>query len=250
MPDPLPEYKRLALGQQRKDLLQEYQAASKQLSQALGAVEQEKIKRQIAHLEEQIQEIERQLGTPPAPVEADEVHSTPPTDGKPSLEPVKEPQPGAKPVTPSTPDVAAPKSGLGGWFSRLPDAGKAAVITGVFAVIVALITLLAQIIPPPNGPASAATPTPMAYVVRIEGQDSAGTGIKDAKVTLEVPGRPPLDTFTDSTGVAVLTVPAQYIGGQAVMIVEAAGFAPFRQNIAIDAGSLPPLVRLERPTQP
>ncbi len=177
--------------------------------------------------------------------------STSPAAGS-TLAPVPSASPGTPTATmpPPTASPAAAKSGLAGSFSRLPDAGKAAVITGVFAVIVALITLLAQIIPPPNGPASAATPTPMAYVVRIEGQDSAGTGIKDAKVTLEVPGRPPLDTFTDDNGVAVLTVPAQYIGGQAVMIVEAAGFAPFRQNIAIDAGSLPPLVRLERPTQP
>jgi uncharacterized coiled-coil protein SlyX len=94
------------------------------------------------------------------------------------------------------------------------------------------------------------TPTPVTYVVRVEGQNGAGTGIKDAKVTLEVPGRPPLDAFTDSTGMAVITVPDQYVGGSAIMMVEAPGFTSFRQNIRVDAGALPPLVRLLPLQQP
>lgn len=177
---------------------------------------------------------------------------------EPSMAATTTPAPATPPVTPTagtTPQNQPPapsKRGPLGWFHQLSDGSKAAVIvaviTGIFTVVVALISLLGDVIPPPNGPGS--TPSPLAYVVRVEGQDSAGTRIKDAKVTLEVPGRPPLDTFADNNGVAVLTVPAQYVGGQAVMIVEAAGFAPFRQNIAIDVGSLPPLVRLERLTQP
>ena len=65
---------------------------------------------------------------------------------------------------------------------------------------------------------------------------------------MEVPGRPPLDAYTDSNGVATIIVPGQYVGGSAVIIVEAPGFAIFRQNIRVDAGALPPLVRLSPST--
>ena len=70
------------------------------------------------------------------------------------------------------------------------------------------------------------------------GTEQPGNGIKDAKVTLEVPGRPPLDAYTDSNGVATIIVPAQYVGGSAVIIVEAPGFATFRQNIRVERGSV------------
>ncbi|HSN76304.1 MAG TPA: CHAT domain-containing protein [Anaerolineae bacterium] len=48
---------------------------------------------------------------------------------------------------PAAPAVHA-ETGPGGWFSRLPDAGKAAVMIGVFAVIVAFIYVVAKVIPP------------------------------------------------------------------------------------------------------
>jgi hypothetical protein len=230
MTEPLPDYKRRALERQRDALLEEHKAAINQLTQTLSAADQTKIKRQIADLEEKIQEVERQLGREPAQTDQDAERPAPTTTTP----------PGASP--------AASKSGLGGWFSRLPDAGKAAVITGLFAVIVALIYGVADMIPRLSGPTP--TPTPMIYVTRVEGQNSAGTTIKDAKVTLEVPGRPPLDAYTDSNGVATIIVPAQYVGGSAVMIVEAPGFTTFRQNISIDAGTLPPLVRLSPLQQP
>ena len=230
MTEPLSDYKRRALEQQRKALLEEYEAANEQLAQMLSAADQTKIKRQIADLEEKIQEVERQLGREPAQTGQDAERPAPTTTTP----------PGASP--------AASKSGLCGWFSRLPDAGKVAVITGIFAVIVALIPVVASLIRSPDGPTP--TPTPMSYVVRAEGQNSPGTGIKDAKVTLEVPGRPPLDAYTDSNGVATIIVPGQYVGGSAVIIVEAPGFAIFRQNIRVDAGALPPLVRLSPLQQP
>lgn len=66
MTEPLPEYKRRALERQRDALLEEHEAANQQLPQMLSAADQTKIKRQIADLEEKIQEIERQLGRDPA----------------------------------------------------------------------------------------------------------------------------------------------------------------------------------------
>ena len=237
MTGPLPDYKRRALEERRKALLADYKAANNQSTQTLNAADRTKIERQIADLEQEIREIDRQLGADQTPAGQGEEHPESVEKAKPPAEPpstvLPPPEPAPEP---------APKSGIRGWFSRLPDAGKVAIITGIFAVIVALIPVVASLIRSPDGPTP--TPTPMSYVVRVEGQNSPGTGIKDAKVTLEVPGRPPLDAYTDGNGVATIIVPAQYVGGSAVIIVEAPGFATFRQNIRVDAGALPPLVRL------
>jgi hypothetical protein len=198
------------------------------LPKTMSDVDQIKIKRQIADLEQQIQDIERQLGQGPS--------QTGQHTGQPAPAPTASPN--ASP--------AESKSRPGGWFARLSTAERAAVIGGIFTVIAVLITVLADRIRPPDGPTP--TPTPMSYVVRVEGQNSTGTGIENAKVTLNVSGRPPLEALTDSNGVAVIKVPEEYVRGSAVMIVEATGFVPVSKNITLDAGVLPPVVQLA-PTQ-
>lgn len=249
MTEPLPEYKRTALEQQRSALLEEYTAANRQLNATLSAADRTKIERQIANLEEQIQKIEERLGRGTAQTgQAAEPPVTETTTPPPALLP---PTATAGTTSQNQPPVPS-KRGLLGWFHQLSDGSKAAVIvaviTGIFTVVVALISLLGDVIPPSNGPGP--TPSSLTYVVRVEGQSSADSGLADARVTLEVPGRAPLDAFTDSNGVAAITVPAQYVGGSAVLLVEAAGFAPLRQNITLDSSMLPPLVRLMPAQQP
>ena len=70
MSTPLPDYKRKALEQRRTDLIEEYEAVNAQLRRTLSAADELKLKRQQRHLEEQIAEVESELGqapTAPAP---------------------------------------------------------------------------------------------------------------------------------------------------------------------------------------
>ena len=74
-PPALPPYKRKALEQRRADLLEEYEAVSAQLRRMLSGADELKLQRQQRHLEEQIAEIDQQLGQSP-PV------TPPPQDAK------------------------------------------------------------------------------------------------------------------------------------------------------------------------
>lgn len=55
------EYKRKALNERRAALLEEYEAANEQLSQALGSVERLRIQRQMTDLDQQIQKVDKEL---------------------------------------------------------------------------------------------------------------------------------------------------------------------------------------------
>ena len=63
----LPGYKRRALEDRRAALVEEYEAATAQLSREISDVNRKRIERQIADLERQIAEIEAQLQGAPAP---------------------------------------------------------------------------------------------------------------------------------------------------------------------------------------
>lgn len=62
MSNVLPEYKRSALLKRKTVLIEEYEAANKQLSQTLGAVDRTRIKRQIEGLEQELKGVDEQLG--------------------------------------------------------------------------------------------------------------------------------------------------------------------------------------------
>ena len=81
------------------------------------------------------------------------------------------------------------------------------------------------------------------YLVRI--QNNKGENLPDARVTIEVGGRAPLDTYTDSNGVAVIFIDTSYAGKPGFLIVERDGFHPYRQNIELMMNALPDLIRLE-----
>ena len=62
----LPDYRRSALEQRRAGLIEEYEAVSAQLGRTLSDYDGLKLKRQQRHLEEQIAEVEAELGEVPA----------------------------------------------------------------------------------------------------------------------------------------------------------------------------------------
>ena len=90
------------------------------------------------------------------------------------------------------------------------------------------------------------TPASFDYLVRV--LDSAGATLPDVKVTIEVPGRTPLDDFTDVNGLAVIPIPATYVDRTGKLIAEAAGFEIYRQNITLQADQLPDEIRLSPAT--
>jgi hypothetical protein len=70
--------------------------------------------------------------------------------------------------------------------------------------------------------------------------------VTDARVTIEVSGKPPFDDISDSLGVARIIVSSDHIGKPGVLIVEADGYKRYRQHIDLVAGALPDVVPLER----
>lgn len=79
MSSTLPEYKRRALEQRRADLIEEYDATTGQLGRVLSDVDRVRLERQQQHLEQQIDDIDRQLGAAPAetPLPAGDAKATP-----------------------------------------------------------------------------------------------------------------------------------------------------------------------------
>jgi uncharacterized protein YraI len=139
------DIKRQILEDQRQALLEEYQAANAQLARTLSDVDRVRLERELRDLEQRIAKTEADLAALDHPTVADSSQDaiTPAV----TLSP---PPPSAETTIAPTPTMSAQEKATerGGWFSRLPDAGKAAVIIGVFALIVAFIYVVAKVIPP------------------------------------------------------------------------------------------------------
>jgi hypothetical protein len=84
----------------------------------------------------------------------------------------------------------------------------------------------------------------LVYALRVQ-DHSSGQPIVNAKVTLDVPGKAPLDEFTDSNGYTRIPVDAIYVGRPGRLQVEASGYQSYIQNIDVTDGTLPHLVQLE-----
>jgi hypothetical protein len=103
------------------------------------------------------------------------------------------------------------------------------------------------------GGCSPSTATPIGkvdqftYQVRVQAADTRAS-ISGAKVIIDVTGKAPVDDITDTNGLARVFVPSSLAGQPAVLIVEATGYAPYRQNIDLLEGTLPDLVLLEAPS--
>ncbi len=87
-------------------------------------------------------------------------------------------------------------------------------------------------------------PQPFTYQVRVEAK-AASEYLPETKVTIEVGGKAPLDAVTDVNGLGRIPIPAEYAGQPAVLIVEAAGYQRYRQNVDLVEDALPQVVQLE-----
>ena len=81
------------------------------------------------------------------------------------------------------------------------------------------------------------------YQVHIE---SSGTPVVNATVTIEIGGgKVPLDTISDSTGLARIIIDKSYLEKPGRLIIRATGYKPFTQNIDLVGGNLPKIIQLE-----
>lgn len=82
------------------------------------------------------------------------------------------------------------------------------------------------------------------YPVRVQAKGT-GEHIPNAKITIEVIGKAPLDEVTDANGFARVFIDADRVGQPSKLIVQVTGYKQYIQNIDLTEGSLPDVVQLE-----
>lgn len=125
------------------------------------------------------------------------------------------------------------------WLQKCP---LSIAILIVFILAVGLIVGCgaATTLPPPLP-----TPSSFSYLVQVQAKDT-GQKVESAEVIISVGGRVPLDSFTDSKGIARIIIPSNYVNEPGVLAVEAKEFKEYTQNIDLVEGALPDDIRLER----
>ena len=95
------------------------------------------------------------------------------------------------------------------------------------------------------GPEQTAVPTNgerFLYQVRI--QDNDNQPIDNAQVTIDLPGTTPINTYTDSTGLAAFQIDSQYANEIVRLHVEKNGYDSWDQHITITADERPYEIKL------
>jgi len=121
-------------------------------------------------------------------------------------------------------------------------------------LIVALIACVGTFLALPQIQELMRKPTPVVesfeyqVYVQVEG---TGEPIPDARVTIQAgEGLSPINELTDSKGLARLFIDSSRTGKSARLVVEATGFKQYVQNTVLIKGALPPLIQLQRESQP
>jgi hypothetical protein len=83
------------------------------------------------------------------------------------------------------------------------------------------------------------------YLVQVQDRVT-GDYVQDAKVTIQVPGKVPLDDTTDVNGIVAIVVDSSYAGRRGKLIIEASGYKRYEQHINLAPGALPDVVQLEQ----
>lgn len=83
------------------------------------------------------------------------------------------------------------------------------------------------------------------YQIRVR-EKSNNQPIENAKVTINLPGTPPVDDYTDSTGLAVFRIDNEFADNLAVLHIEKDGYTDWDQNITIKADEQPQEIKLEK----
>lgn len=99
---------------------------------------------------------------------------------------------------------------------------------------------------PANQPtvATAVSTDRFTYQIRIQ-ETSTDQPIEDANVTINLPGTPPVNDFTDSTGLAVFLIDDQFVNALVVVQVTRNGYKDWEQYITLKTGEHPQEMKLQ-----
>lgn len=82
------------------------------------------------------------------------------------------------------------------------------------------------------------------YIIRIQAKNT-GNDITNAKVTIDLPGKVPQESLTDSNGVARIFISSDLAGLAGRLTVQAPGYKRYIQNIELIKGKLPDIIQIE-----
>ena len=83
------------------------------------------------------------------------------------------------------------------------------------------------------------------YQVRVQ-ENSNNQPVENANITIYLPGIPPINDYTDSTGLAVFRIDNQFANELVTLHITKDGFEDWDQNITIKADEQPLEIKLEK----
>lgn len=119
------------------------------------------------------------------------------------------------------------------------------IILSIITLVGTIVTLLGpnlinRVLPTATIPPS----TKFDYQVHVE--TNAGDPIANVSVIIEIGGgKAPLDTVSDSAGLARIMIDTSYMGKPGRLIVRAIGYKTHTQNIDLTEGNLPRVIQLD-----
>ena len=157
-------------------------------------------------------------------------------------------EPPRQPLSDSSPNSSTksgdkePPASIQPWYGSRRWGPVLAALIGLLGIVIPLAVTRCDEQPP-------STPEPaFVYQVRVRAKDT-DAAIDQATVTLELPGgKAPLHTVTDSTGLARLLVPSEYVKKPAVLIVESTDCNTYFKNLDLTEDALPAIILLEAKT--
>lgn len=82
------------------------------------------------------------------------------------------------------------------------------------------------------------------YPIRVQSKET-GENIANARITIEVAGKAPLDEVTDTNGYARIFIDIGYTGQPSKLIVQSTGYKKYVQSIDLNRDILPDVIQLE-----
>ncbi len=130
-------------------------------------------------------------------------------------------------------------------MSRKLNSKSVPVIVAVIGLIGVIITaLVTYLVSKPDSKND--NPQFDYYKIRVV-EKVGGAFVGNAKVTIELSGNIiPLDAITDTNGLAIITIPEEYMGKPGKLIVESQEHQIFYKYVNLSRDSLPDVVQLEK----
>jgi len=118
------------------------------------------------------------------------------------------------------------------------------IILAVIAFVGTMVTTIGPALINRTSP-TATMPPPKTFDYQVHVETNTGDPIANAAVIIEIGGgKVPLDTVSDSTGLARIIIETSYVGKPGRLLVRATGYKTYTQNIDLTEGNLPKVIQL------